>query len=659
MASVTSPYAMTLTLNVLNHLGINLYSNVPAVISEVVANAYDADAERVDIQIDSHAGTIIISDDGCGMTTSEINERYLCVGYQRRENLQALTPRFQRPVMGRKGIGKLSLFSIARVIEVFTTKDGERCAFRMRVADIQAQIDDLDSGKYHPEPIPSEFPEDLTHGTRIVLRDLKKDLRNVGTGLRKRTARRFSIIGSEYNFQVFIGGKEVTAADRDYFHKAQFLWIYDQDPDAKSIGDRCTNAEEQMIRNPIELPEGEVKGWIATAFNPKDLKDEGEQISRVTLMVRGKLAHENLLEEVKESSIFESYLFGEIHADFLDSDDAQDIATSSRQKIVEDDPRYLALIEWFSTQVRAIGSRWTELRNKSGTKSALLNPHVKAWFGTLEGDTRKRAERLFGKINQLTLDNPQERAALLAHSILAFEVLRYRDNLDALDELEVTDLPALKVLFGNIEDLEAVMYHRIVDQRLRVIEKLQRHIDEDVLEKVLQTHLFDHLWLLDPSWERATDRTMEEGVGKAFANITASLPKTVRDSRMDLRYKKISGAHVIVELKRYSARTNTMELLEQVDKYRNALLMHLRQAGREEERVECVCVVGKDPSDWSTQVEGREKSRRMMKSIEARIVKYEELLANARYSYQEYLEQDEKTTYLRKLLTSLADEGGF
>ncbi len=42
-------YRMTLSLNVLNHLGLNLYSNIPAVLSEVVANAWDADAKVVDI----------------------------------------------------------------------------------------------------------------------------------------------------------------------------------------------------------------------------------------------------------------------------------------------------------------------------------------------------------------------------------------------------------------------------------------------------------------------------------------------------------------------------------------------------------------------------------------------------------------------------------
>ena len=37
-------FIMSLSLNVLNHLGINLYSNIPAVLSEIVANSWDADA---------------------------------------------------------------------------------------------------------------------------------------------------------------------------------------------------------------------------------------------------------------------------------------------------------------------------------------------------------------------------------------------------------------------------------------------------------------------------------------------------------------------------------------------------------------------------------------------------------------------------------------
>ena len=49
---------MTLSLHVLNELGINLYSNVPAVLAEVVANSWDADATKVTIKVDQKDGRI-------------------------------------------------------------------------------------------------------------------------------------------------------------------------------------------------------------------------------------------------------------------------------------------------------------------------------------------------------------------------------------------------------------------------------------------------------------------------------------------------------------------------------------------------------------------------------------------------------------------------
>ena len=79
-------YKMSLTLNVLNHLGINLYSNVPAVLSEVVANSWDADASEVNIKIKD--GSITITDDGDGMDENDINKKYLAVGYKKRDDIK-------------------------------------------------------------------------------------------------------------------------------------------------------------------------------------------------------------------------------------------------------------------------------------------------------------------------------------------------------------------------------------------------------------------------------------------------------------------------------------------------------------------------------------------------------------------------------------------
>ena len=101
-------YEMTISLQIVEHLGLNLYSNTSAVISEAVANAWDADAKTVEITLEKDC--ITIKDDGCGMDTDDINNKYLTVGYQKR-HLVPITPMLNRKVMGRKGIGKLRLSS--------------------------------------------------------------------------------------------------------------------------------------------------------------------------------------------------------------------------------------------------------------------------------------------------------------------------------------------------------------------------------------------------------------------------------------------------------------------------------------------------------------------------------------------------------------------
>lgn len=136
-------YKMRLSLSVLDHLGLNLYSNIPAVISEVVANSWDADATAVSIDIDKVRGQITVTDNGVGMSVGmqvdDLNDRFLYVGYRRRDTGPAITAR-GRHVMGRKGIGKLSLFAIAETVRVETAKAGEKVGLVLRTADMRAQM---------------------------------------------------------------------------------------------------------------------------------------------------------------------------------------------------------------------------------------------------------------------------------------------------------------------------------------------------------------------------------------------------------------------------------------------------------------------------------------------------------------------------------------
>jgi len=104
-------FIMSLSLNVLNHLGINLYSNIPAVLSEIVANSWDADAKRVDITIAEDQ--IIIEDDGCGMSADDINNKFLYVGYQKRE--ESLESKIYHRKYGKKRHWKvINVFNCTR-----------------------------------------------------------------------------------------------------------------------------------------------------------------------------------------------------------------------------------------------------------------------------------------------------------------------------------------------------------------------------------------------------------------------------------------------------------------------------------------------------------------------------------------------------------------
>ena len=276
-------YKMTVDLNVLDHLGINLYSNIAAVLTEAVANAWDADAENVDIVIDPEEKLIEIKDDGIGMSIEDMNTKYLRVGYRRRdEDKQTGRPTAKgRPVMGRKGLGKLSLFSIANTIEVYSAKDGESHGLRMTIEGIKKSVQQKEP-YYSPVSLSNEEVK-VTHGTMILLKDIKRLRLGRGVNaLRKRLARRFSVIGEAHGFKIFIDGQPLSSADRGDLPVVQFLWSFGtEEPDLSSASQLL---EHEALSNRLDTWEVErtVKGWIGTARFPKQLdSDDAEYLLAV------------------------------------------------------------------------------------------------------------------------------------------------------------------------------------------------------------------------------------------------------------------------------------------------------------------------------------------------------------------------------------------
>ncbi len=665
MTNSKGPYQMTLSLNVLNHLGIGLYSNVPAVLSEVVANAWDADAENVTITVDKKNKTITIEDDGHGMTVDDVNNKYLRVGYKRREKPgEAMTPSFKRPVMGRKGIGKLSLFSIANVIEVHSIKGGIPHGFIMDLKQIEDAIKDSERDgtekQYKPEAISPETVK-IDRGTRIILSNLKRQLRS-DKWLRRRLARRFSIIGEFHHFNIVLNDKLITIEDRDYFDKLQYIWTYgEKGKEVLQVARKLIHNEDRSVL--IEQAQNneplEIEGWIGTAEQAGQLKDSDtkETLNKIVVMVRGKLAQEDILEEFGEGGVYSKYIIGEIHADFLDDNAKEDIATTSRQKIIEEDTRYHSLKEKLRDELKYIQQQWTDLRNEGGRRKAMSIPQIKKWFSSLNPDHKKAAGKLFGKIYQLPIDNLDELRQLLIGSVFAFESLKLRNLLHRLEDISTDNLSLLREIFTQLDDLEASSYYQISKERLEVIKTLGNLVDENALERAFQEHLFKHLWLLDPSWERATNTVvMEKPISKALQTVYSSLSPEEKGNRVDIFYSTTANKHVIIELKRASRTLSTDDILPQVKKYRKAAMKVLKEMRRENEPIELVCVVGKELSDWKDTPKGEKESRDMLGAINARIVMYDELINNAREAYKDYLNREEKAGRVHRLIMSISKE---
>jgi hypothetical protein len=127
------------------HLGRQKYTTPGRALGELVANAFDADAARVDIEIEVNdlgvESALVVSDDGRGMSLELLRTRFAVVG---------VDPTLDgRQRFGRLGVGRLAVHRIGTVSDwetVSETPDGTkvRCMFTLdvdRPRDVDVTID--------------------------------------------------------------------------------------------------------------------------------------------------------------------------------------------------------------------------------------------------------------------------------------------------------------------------------------------------------------------------------------------------------------------------------------------------------------------------------------------------------------------------------------
>ena len=145
-----------------------MYSRLPYALAELIANAYDAAAEKVVIDFyDNKDGkTIVVFDDGDGMSYDEIQDKFLVIGRKRRKTDPQRQNSKRRMITGKKGLGKLALFGIGEKIIISSARIESE-----NITEFTLDWNEIlkSSGVYNPSTSVTLKESADYHGTKIVL----------------------------------------------------------------------------------------------------------------------------------------------------------------------------------------------------------------------------------------------------------------------------------------------------------------------------------------------------------------------------------------------------------------------------------------------------------------------------------------------------------
>lgn len=423
-------------------LGKGLYSNPWTAIAELVANGLDAKASCVRILIDmsnKKNSTIEIFDNGTGMTYSDLAQKYVLIGKNKREDVD-LDDFSKNNVMGRKGIGKLAALYLSSSYYLISKSSNNETAwfFDMHNED-ESEIPSLNRVSLSEVNILSkDYWNSLLSGTMIKLENV--DLTNIGIqsieGLKARLSDYYILDSLNGKIEIAV---RYQADDPIFFQQVtksiafkNFYAIFDNTssdiksriakevyfPSAYDIvhnkprptvtlesanfstsGAKCFPTEDgKLSRKKIPYS---LTGWIgihssirkedAQINDPLFLKNKAYKSTQLRLYVRKKLAVEDFMPYLKNTQAFSNYIEGEISFDVLDDNELGDIATSNRQGFAEDDERVALLIDLLKPIVTALIAHRVKIGQKIRDEENQIQADTEAALKVSENERKELA----------------------------------------------------------------------------------------------------------------------------------------------------------------------------------------------------------------------------------------------------------------------------
>lgn len=549
----TGQYVMTISRMTVDKLGVKLYDRVSAVMAELVANSYDADATEVSIQAPmgvylattkGDAGyKIIVRDNGVGMEPDVVNPFYLKVGGERRKDPKRgnVSKKFGRRVMGRKGVGKLAPFGICNTIEVMTAggemvdgkgldgkpAKGFRVAhFIMKRSDI---MDDHDEA-YHPEIGKWDQCVVPEHGTTLTLSDFIRRMVPEMTTFSRQLSQRFGVAAADWSIKLIDSDKAVGSIGREAAVGAfdietmlnTRVSFVGPETEVTTVG--------EMSKWQAKGPDGAtlpgftagfvhsdgrfypVTGWVAYA--KESYRDE--LMAGVRIYCRGKIAAQTALFNLKSGFTGEyqvrSYLVGELQADWLD--EGEDLIQTDRRDILWSDDLGQKLEEWGQSVVKLLGTLSREPLKKQVTadflKAGNVVEKIQQQFPGDEWkpirETTLRIAKMMGeRLRQGELEDQEHVDSLVQLSLMLGPHVTLDDTLREAAEDGDGAVGVLASILRTARVAELSSYGMIAEKRVQVIEKIIGLKDDPTkLEQALQDSIEEAPWLINPQWSPIT-----------------------------------------------------------------------------------------------------------------------------------------------------------
>lgn len=621
-------YQMTISRLTVDKLGVKLYDRVSAVIAELIANSYDADATEVQVvapmdellatkaggELKDKGYAIEVNDNGTGMTPEEVNEFYLVVGKERRIDPKRgdRSKTFGRKVMGRKGVGKLAPFGICQRIEILTSggeeieRDGQRGFVTAHLTlERSGILTDTDSA-YHP--VPGELDGSLRskRGTQLKLSVF--DHRRVPNieSFERQLAQRFGLPSQNWEIRLVdslktendekhsrvVGQFSVQKMDQTEirFEKRDDESYCAIDADGNEISDFTAGFNYEDRFYPIT-------GWAA--FSKSPYKDD--LMAGVRVYCRGKIAARTAIFNMKAGFTGEydirSYLIGELHANWLDEE--EDLIRTDRQDILWSHALGQEFEKWGQSLVKRLGKVTRGPRRKRAWEifeeiSKIAERVLEAFPSDDQESIRQNTLEVAKVIGKTTredeLRDEEHVEALVDLSLLIGPHITLDQKLREAAERHEGPLPVITAILRTARIAELAGFGKIAEDRVKVIRRIERLKDDTTtLEAVFQSLISEAPWLINPQWSPITANqsfaTLRQEFEKYYKQRTGT-DLVLHDvsepqKRADFVLSNQDNALQLIEIKRPGHALDKEEM-ERIQTYIDLMLEFLSLEGNQE-----------------------------------------------------------------------------